>query len=234
MASTSEVTFGSRVANAEKLLAHLQSFNGYQSLRPDDTIEALGENIRIIKSNNSEVAVRKDAFALAANRRQQLFFKSPDSVQKLLSPILATVRARFGKDSKEAALVTATATRIRSTQVSKKKSDETEQFVSQSERSYGSMAQAFADLLSQLALMSGDYSPANPRIALPALQALLTSIGSAATEVTNQYNALKLLRDTRLTQYKELRDRVQRIKETVKSQYGNSSSEYTLVKSLKV
>lgn len=234
MASTSEAGFGARLARAEQLLTHLLTFEGYQPLRADDSPTILSDAIAAIKASNAGIAARKDSFAIAATRRRHLFFKGSNSVGKLLTPILATVRASFGKDSQEVANLSATAARIRSTQVSRKKSDDSEQHISQSERSYGSMTQTFADLLSQLTQMGPGYAPANPRIYLDILQALLGTIGTTNTEVITHYNQLKQLRDDRSIQYSNLRDQVQRIKESVKAQYGSKSTEYALVKGLKV
>ena len=38
MASNSEVTFGSRLANAETLVTHLQSFKDYAAQTPDQSV----------------------------------------------------------------------------------------------------------------------------------------------------------------------------------------------------
>jgi hypothetical protein len=54
MASTSEVTFGSRLANAQTLLTHLQSFTTYVAQTPDQSVANVQAVIANIKTQNTK------------------------------------------------------------------------------------------------------------------------------------------------------------------------------------
>jgi len=234
MASTSEFTYGSKLQNAEQVLIHLQSFTNYVAPAADQSTGSLQLLITQVKARNSDAAGDRETYSVASDTRQKIFLKDADSMAKLLSPIGAAVRSVFGKDSKEAALITALVIKIRGKKISKGAKDPDAVSVSQSERSFGSLTQSFADILATLDKFGGRYKPANEKIAMAALSALLERLTTANTAVTVAFGALKQTRDNRFALYKTLATLVQRIKDAVKSQYGNSSTEYALIKGLKV
>ena len=82
--------------------------------------------------------------------------------------------------------------------------------------------------------MGSNYNPINEVIKIPALQAKITAINQANNVVASTYGLLKVSADLRNTQFEQLSEATQRIKESVKSQYGVSSVEYKLIKGLKV
>ena len=125
-------------------------------------------------------------------------------------------------------------TKIRGIKVKKAKKDPDAEFVSQSERGFGSMTQNFSDMITALSNFKAKYAPANADIVLAALQAKLTSLTAANIEVTATYGQLKLKRDQRSDLYQQLTDITQRIKDAVKGQYGLQSTEYKLIKGIKV
>lgn len=234
MASTSEVTIGAKVANAEKLLTHLKSFVGFNPPTPELSGTELNTRIDKIKSQNSDAAGTAQAYSAAVDTRQKLFQKDSDSLIKILASLGATVRSAFGKSSKEAADVASLITKIRGVKTKKPAKDATAEFVSQSERSFGSMTQNFSDLIVRLEKYGTNYNPSNATIKLVALQDKLTKLTDANNKVTSSYGAFKTARDIRLVLYKDLTAITQRIKDAVKSQYGLKSTEYALVKGLKV
>ena len=241
MASNSEVTFGARVANAETISTHLKSFTGFVAPTADTSVANYDTLIAALKTNNSGIATQKLAYSTAVDTRAKLFFKTPDSVEKLLSPITAVVKAKLGKTSKQATDIAALAVKIRG---EKKKKDDTppvegtegekKEPVSQSERSYGSMTQHFADIIATVTALDKDYAPANANINVDALTTKIDTIKTANNNVTATYGALKTSVDSRQNQYDDLSARIQRVKDAVKSQYGNKSTEYNLIKGLKV
>jgi hypothetical protein len=234
MASNSEITFGARLNNAEKLFTHLQSFTGYAPPNATQSAANLGTLITNIKTQNNSAAGDAQSYSAAVEKRQRLFQKDNDSLVKIMSPIAAAIRAAFGKTSKEAADITSMVTKIRGEKVKKSSTEPNAEFVSQSEKSYGSMTQNFADMIATLAKYDGNYKPANDTIKLPALTDKLAQLTQANTDVAAAYGKLKETRDDRITLYKTLTDLIQRIKDAVKSQYGIKSTEYVLVKGLKV
>ena len=241
MASFSENTFGSRIANAEAISTHLKSFTGFVAPTTETSIASIDTLIASLKTDNSGIATKKLAYSTAVDVRAKQFFKTPDSVEKLLSPITAAVKAKFGKTSKPATDIAALAVKIRG---EKKKKDDTppvegtegekKEPVSQSERSYGSMTQHFADIIATVTALDKDYEPANANINVEALTTKIDTIKTANNNVTATYGALKTSVDSRQNQYDDLSARIQRVKDAVKSQYGVGSTEYKLIKGLKV
>jgi hypothetical protein len=241
MASFSENTFGARIANAEAISTHLKSFTGYVAPTTDTSIASVDTLITSLKTENSGIATKKFAYSAAVDVRAKLFFKTPDCVEKLLSPITAAVKSKLGKTSKPATDIAALAVKIRG---EKKKKDDTpptdetegkkKDPVSQSERSYGSMTQHFADIIATVTALGTDYAPVNTNIKVAALTTKIGTIKTANNTVTSTYGALKTSVDSRQNQYEDLSARIQRVKDAVKSQYGINSTEYKLIKGLKV
>ena len=234
MASTSEVTFGSRLNNAETLATHLQSFKDYVAQTPDQSVANVQAVITNIKAHNNTTAGNKQDYSAAVDLKQKLFQKDKDSLLKLLSPIGSAVRSAFGKTSKEAANTAALITKIRGIKVKKEPKEPDEETVSQSERSFGSITQTFADIIATLQKFGSNYNPANEQVKLPALTDKLAQLTTANTNVPLAYGKLKQSRDERIVLYKNLTDITQRIKEAVKSQYTVGSTEYELIKGLRI
>ena len=234
MASNSEKTFGSRLFNAEQLAIHLATFVGYIEVIPECKLSEYKNLITQIQNNNNTIASSTSQFSLAVEIRQKLFTKNTDSLNKSLSPISSYVKAKFGKTSKHATEIISLVNKIRGEKTDKLKKDEEGEFVSQSERSYGSQTQHFADIISTLTNYGSDYAPSNPKISLAELNAQLTALIDANTGVTTSYGQLKPAKDLRTAQYEDLNQRSQKIKDSVKSQYGLLSTEYKLIKGYKI
>lgn len=241
MASNSEVTFGARVANAETISTHLKSFTGFVAPTTNTSIPNYDALIASLKTENTGVATKKANYSAAVESRQKLFFKDNDSVLKVLSPVTSALRSKMGKTAKPVTDIAALVVKIRGANKEKPKDpkadnavEKEKDTVSQSERSYGSITQNFNDIVATLATLGTDYAPVNTIHKLPALQAKLTAIATANANATTTYGALKTGYDSRANFYADLTERTQRIKEAVKSQYGINSTEYKLIKGLKV
>jgi hypothetical protein len=234
MASSSEVTLGARVTNAEKILTNLESFTDYTAADPSLSKAALKTSIKDIRTKNTETASAAQAYSASVDIRQNLFQKADNSLIKVLSLAGATVRSSFDKTSKEAADISAMITKIRGVKVKKAVKDPTADFVSQSERSYGSMTQNFSDMITTLENYGAKYTPANIDIKITTLKDKLIKLNAANIAVTATYGEQKKKRDDRAELYKNLTAITQRIKDGVKSQYGLKSTEYSLIKGLKV
>lgn len=241
MASNSEVTFGARVANAETISTHLKSFTGFVAPTTNTSIPNYDVLIASLKTENTGVATKKANYSAAVETRQKLFFKDKDSVLKTLSPVTSALRSKLGKTAKPVTDIAGLVVKIRGANKEKPKDPKPDEAtgtkqdtVSQSERSYGSITQNFNDIVATLATLGTDYAPVNTVHKLPALQTKLTAITTANINATTTYGALKVGFDNRVNFYADLTERTQRIKEAVKSQYGVSSTEYKLIKGLRV
>lgn len=111
--------------------------------------------------------------------------------------------------------------------------DTPEEKISQSKQSYNSVNQLFSDLVTILAQLPG-FNPSNPTLQVPHLQNLCAQLNQLNIDAANRYQQLKGVRARRRELYKELNERIVRIKAYVKGNYGSKSQEYTLVREIKL
>ena len=234
MASSTETTLGAKVANAEKILTNLKAFVAYAPADATLSVASLEELIKQIRNANTTTASNIQAYSEAVDKRQILFQKGDPSLIKILPLIGAAVRASFAKTSKEATNIANMITKIRGAKAKNISKDAAEATVSQSEKSYGSMTQNFSDMITTLENYGAKYTPANTEITIAALKDKLALLGDANVAVTAAYGKQKESRDDRAVLYTNLNVITQRIKDTVKSQYGQASTEYKLIKGLKI
>jgi len=237
MTSTVENTFGSKLRNAQDLITFVQGFAGYAPPRAQESLASMNALITNIVSTNNTLANTQQQYALAVRNRQDAYRGTANSIEKLLSPLKGAVEAQYGKNSKESIAVAGIVKAMRATKLIKLPADPTkgtqESTLSQSERSYGSIIQSFNSLIGSLQQFAG-FNPSNPNLRIPALQSTAAQINILNNTVAQRIQTLKANQTNRNTLYTDLKDRVQRIKAYVKAQYGISSTEYNLVKGIKV
>ena len=158
--------------------------------------------------------------------RNKIFTEDVDSVKYVLSAIGATVRASFGKTSKEASNIAEMIHNLRGKTFKKSSKTLTEDSISQSERSFGSITQNFSDMITTLQTFGVKYSPSNSAISIPTLHIKLNLMAQSNIAVTAAYGPLKEKRNDRFVLYQRVNRLTQRIKDAVKGQYGLKSTEY--------
>ena len=237
MASTSETTFGAKLRNAQDLVNIIQGFTGYTPPRAQETVASMTTLINSIVTANASTANTMQLYKSAVAARQVAYKGTSTSIEKVLSPIKGAVDAQYGKKSPESASISSAIKAMRSTKLVKLPADPTketqEKSVSQSERSYGSILQSFNNLISSLQQFTG-YNPSNTNLRIATLQATVTQINTLNNTVAQRIQVLKTNQTTRNTLYLDLKERTQRIKSYVKAQYGNNSTEFNLIKGLKI
>lgn len=233
MRSTTETSYGARIGNANKLLTAINSYGDYQPQKPELSIADFITKIDKIKSKNTTVASNKQGYSLAVDNRKQLFTQDQFSISKLLSPINAAVKTSFGRTSKEATDVASIIAKIRGANTKTSTSINPDQAaVSQSYQSYSSKTQFFADLLTYLNNFGADYNPSNSKTNLAELTALHANSTAANNNVMNTFSIFVTSNDDRIAAYKDLSQVALRIKDNVRAQYGNDSTQYKLIKGL--
>ncbi|KAA5536898.1 hypothetical protein F0919_04290 [Taibaiella lutea] len=226
--------FGAKIANAQDLLTHLKSFSGYAPPSQDLSVAALEDLINETKSHNDITVFAIDEYSETVNEREKLFKKEPTSLLKLVSPIYASATAALGKNSKHVETIKTLTRKIRGKKIKKLGKNPDEAAISESESSYGSLAQSLADLIVILDRHSNTYTPSNQHITISALQELHTKMENGARNVAATLGTQKRCRDLRTKNYEKLNEVTQRVKEAVKGQYTASSVEYKLIKSLTI
>jgi hypothetical protein len=245
MTNFSEKTFGAKLLKAQHLLDLLQGFNGYAPPSPEMTTTAFSGLLDEIADANDGETNSEDIYLQAVQARQHAFRLDDDSLVKLLSPIRASVEAQYKKDSDQYERVIRVVHSIREHgSLAKKKPGNSqdnqggenvssEQAISQSEQSYGSLHRHFADLVITLANFS-DYNPSNTKLQPATLQLFVNKLQTLHDNVIAKGNSLSSQRNARRNLYGTLSERVQSIKAYVKAQYGLASAEYEAVKGLEI
>lgn len=237
MSSTSENSFGARLRRAQDLQTFISGFSGYAPPRAQESAINFGTFLTSISTANATETSTQQNYKAAVDIRQAAFARTPNSVDKLLSPIRGAVEAQYGKRSTESEAIAAIIKNMRATRLVRLPADPAsptvERSISQSERSYGSMTQYFNDIINTLTQFSA-YNPTNTAIRISNLQTTAMQLNTLNNDVAAKIQVLTTARASRLSLYTDLKDRVQRIKSYVKAQYGTSSNEYTLIKGIKV
>ena len=236
MSSTTENGFGARVRKAQDVLIHISSLPVYNPPRQEESLIEIEALINEVLAFNTTEAVQKENYMTAADLRMKAFEKGQESVEKLMSPISAAVVAQFGKESKQAAMVSAIIKKVRGSKAKKAPEDPAtgaKPAASQSETSYGAQTKSFSDLVSVLTQFP-NYDPSNPALKVAALQQTAATLTQLNDDVTAKAGLLRTTRKERLIRYQQLSQGIQRIKAYLKAEYGLASNEYTAIKSIRI
>ena len=231
MASTSERSFGSRIEKAKKLKTFLEGFTNYQPATGEFSISELIQAITLVESLNPEVATLLINYRQEVATRRDVYFKTPNSIKKLITPINAYNRGTFGKDSTTYLATNALVTKIRGEKIKDSKAIDSKNH-SVSQQSYGSLLLNFQNLINDLESLSPQYDPTNSAIKISSLMIVKNQAETANDNVTIAFASLTPKQDQRLIAFQLLSSKALRIKDLVQSQYGIDSSEYKLVKGL--
>ena len=233
--ATTENSFGKKLRNAQDIITFVQGFTNYTPPRTQETLVAMQTLLTSVISANATEASTRQQYRAAVDTRTTAFNKGTNSIPKLLVAIRAAVEAQYGKNSPEAGAIHSILRTIRAGKSvptpSKTEGEEAAQAVSRSQRSYGSQTQLFNNLVNTLNQLPG-YNPSNPAIKIAALQTFVTQLTTLNNAVAQKYAALQSARANRMVLYTDLNDRTQRVKAYVKSQYGQVSNEYKLIKGI--
>lgn len=235
MASTSEVTFGAKLRNAHDLVQILSTINGYTELRPEESIAEMNALLTLIDATNTIVNNSLQSYNIATKTRSAMFRTDAHSVIKLLSPIRKYNEALNGVNDVKTQQIITICNNIRTTKpiVVAATTTTPEHTISKSEQSYGSLTKSFKDLIDTLSTVS-NYNPSAAHLKIAALQTMQTNLTTLSNTVTQNLTQLKVARNNRINYYADLSERAKRIKANIAANYGNTSLEYKMIKSLKI
>ncbi len=241
MASKSEVTFGKKIANAQKVITHVSTFQNF--LPPDEntSVTTMETSIEQLRTTNNLVIAHKAGYSQAVAERQLHFVKDDFSLSKLLSPLMAALRSKFGRNAKVVADLAGYTRKIRGVKLKKpdapkegQTEEQAQQTISVSHSSYDSKLQHFTDMVATIETLGTNFNPARNDLKLLQLKSKIAFLHSLNNNVSLRYGAFKASINNRLNDYKQLSYRIQQVKDAVSSQYGIKSLEYKLIKGLKV
>jgi hypothetical protein len=240
MSTISEKTFGARLNNAFTIATVISNLPTYstdlQELQPINFTAFLNA----VAAINIQRTDAKLAYTNAVAERQNVFRKDDLSITKLLVPIKASVEARYGKKSTEFKQTTTAIKKMRSAkpvEYNKKDIDDPNinivVKVSQSHLSFGSITEAFTDLVQNIQGFPNYDSP-RPELTINALQGKVAQLNALNRTVDATITNYKLQQKARIDNYALLFDRANKIKALLLSLYGKNSVEYTSVAKLTV
>jgi hypothetical protein len=229
-----EDTLGTRISNAETFVMNLRKFTGFVPLRPEEATDEVEKLINQLKKTSLDEANTLQKYALAVDTRTKHFNKEDTSIKKIITSISAYIKGVYDKDSKEANTINQKVIELRGAKIKKDKTNPNEKSISTSQLSYASVTQNFAELIASLEGLSNPYNPPNALIKLEALKAKHQAAETANTLVKSTFSDLNGLRNQKKTLYEDLKNRCQRLKNSIKSQYGNASPEYIEIKGLTI
>lgn len=229
-----ENTLGALISNAETLVMNVRKFVGFVPLRPEEALDEVEKLIKQLKQISLDEANTLQKYALSVDVRAKHFDKEPSSIKKIITSINAYVKSLYDKNSKEASTINQKVAELRGSSIKKDKINPDEKSISTAQQSYASVTQNFAELIASLEALSTPYNPTNAAIKLDALKTKHETAQTANNEVKDAFSNLNTLRSQKNTLSDDLKNRCQRLKNSVKSQYGNASPEYAAIKGLKI
>lgn len=234
MSKISENTFGMRIKNAEDTISIINSFIDFKPLKPEDAPAEVGKAIALFKEADQEEAVALQQYSVSTDTRTKLVSTDADSIKKSVSLIRSYLKVVYDKNDKQFTNINNILNDIMGFKSTKDKKNLDEKSISTSQKSFASITQFFSDLIATLSILNLPYAPTNESITLESLKKKQDVLTEANTNVTKYFNTLTNARQKRNSIYTTIKDSVLRLKKTVQSQYGNDSSEYKKIKSIKV
>lgn len=231
---------GSKIENAEKMLISIHSFEGFIPPSPDDSEESMKVLLeKLRQSNHIEAATRED-YRLKVKSRTSIFKGKMSSLRRLLSPIGSSVRSQYGRKSNEALTISKLIAKFRGNKITSEAApllvtDEQvkEARIVASDQSYGSLLYYFRNIISSLGQLKPAFNPGNKEITIESLQSFADALSTSNNDLSLTQSTMKRTSVERETLYSQIKERMMRLKESIKSQFGTDSVEYRMVKGLR-
>ena len=234
MNSKSRASFSSRLTEAEKMVEYLNTFTDYDPGEDELKSASLLTDTVVLHTMQSDHTTKHFSYAQAANDRRKFFENEDNSLGKLLSPIGSYVRGKMGKNSQEYKEMMTLIKKVRGERKIKVSENSSADTISRCEKSYGSRLIYFGDIITLAKAFGANYVPPRIQIKIEQLQTVLNGATDSTSNVSTKLAIFKPLIQSRIDGFQALKAKAIRIKDMVKSQYGTNSSEYNLIKGLKI
>jgi hypothetical protein len=235
-------SFASRYGRCLDVVAILNSKEDYNPTRPEESRENFQIFLNSLHAiNNAETQVSREKKALT-DARYVHFYNGQDSVQRFFTALKSNIGWQYGFESSEFKTLDIIWGRMISSglvsQNAGEISNSAEMPVTEgkksrrnSEKTYASMTKNFEDFTITITGFQ-NYNPGPEKFKLENLNTKLATIFNLNSEIAEKKLQLTMIKKERLLKYKELKDRTDRIKSNIKSQYGADSDVYILISSL--
>jgi hypothetical protein len=227
--ANSERTFGDILARAYRLYEAILQMLGFAPADADIMPPAFLTFLDSIDAMNNTVAATKQEWSMALKNRIELYF-GIEGIKKRASYIIAYCRSRSDL-KKEAELIYRICKKIQNYKKPKPEQDEKKRILG--EQSYGDFVKLLGDLIEAVKQVPA-YTPPNTLITVAKLGTFRTSLLAINQTIGEKYYEYSIKTKERLAMYVTLKDKMNRIKASVKSQYGLNSNEYNSIKGIRV
>lgn len=230
MASVSEKSFGQRYTKARDLVQYMEELPGFDPGVAELEAANLSDFLDTVDIANSDVASKLSAVQTEREERYNMF-KAPDGLITRCSQIrdyIGSIHTQHKKalDYKK---VQKAVQKMRGVRMTKKAAVDPEapgnKTRSVSERSFGSILQTGKDVLEVIKTVGG-YAPSNTNLTIANYTTFVSAIDAKNSAVAEKYEQYDDSVEARLDLYKQLAERVSKIKLAVAAQYGKDSNEY--------
>lgn len=236
--ANSETTFGDRLARGYLLNDAIAQMVGYNPADTDIKTADYKQFLNDVDLKNTTLAGIKTEWQNAVKARQELYFNDT-GVKKRTSYVLAYCKSR--SDIKKETVVIERICRLilnyrkpKPPKIEKAADDtQTSKKRNLGEQSFGDLVKLLGDLLEALKQLPL-YEPPNTLIKLDELTNFRNSLLDSNTVVGDKIYEYLVITKERLIMYEQLKDKMLRIKATVKAQYGINSNEYQSIKGIRV
>lgn len=230
MASVSEKSFGQRYTKARDLVEYMEELPGFDPGVAELEAANLSTFLDTVDTANSDVASKLSAVQTVREERYNMFNSTTGIITRCsqIRDYIGSIHTQHKKalDYKK---VQKAVQKMRGIRLTKKTATNPEEpgkkTRSTSERSFGSILQSGKDVLEVVKTVGG-YAPSNTNITIANYTTFLASVDTKNQSVAEKHEQYDDAIEARLDLYKQLAERVSKIKLAVAAQYGKDSNEY--------
>ncbi len=230
MGSTSERSFAQRYTKARELAVYLDGMAAYAPSSANLEVSKLSDLLDNIETANASVDSNLSAVQTVRDERLALFngdaglIKLASQVRDYIASVLPD-----GKKARDFVKAQKIVQKMRGVRLTKKpvakEGEVTPKTVSTYELSFGSLLGNGRELLEVIKTVPG-YLPSNTKLTVAEFTTFLNSVDAKNTLVAQKYEAYDDSVEARGSLYKDLQDRITKIKLAVAAQFGKDSNEY--------
>ena len=238
-----KMSFSSRYGRGLEVIAILKSKQDYNSTRPEESLVNFQNFLESIHVINNTVTQNEEDTKVLTDARHALFNEGQGSVMRTFTALKSNVGWQYGFESTEYKLLDIIWNRMISSGIvsnatgeqtitEEPQDSEVKKSRKNSERTFSAMSKNFEDFIVTISGFQ-NYNPGPDKFKLENLNATLTTINDFNTQIADKKLKLDVIKKQRLSLYSELKDRTDRIKSNIRSQYGVDSDVFIRTNSLK-
>lgn len=228
MSKTSEHTFGEKYSKGRGLTEYLQTIPGYAPGNPDLLAINISVLLDSIEIENSTASSRLSILQNVRSERFEMYYGNAGLRMRCsqIRDYLASLPE--GKKSNDFKKVQKIVQQIRGVNYVKKKKQGSrgeKKIISSSERSFGAILGYCKEVLELIKTIPA-YTPGNINLTIANFTLYLAEVELKNSEAAEKFYSLEDARTSRRELYDQLKDRIQKVKSSLASQFGKNSSEY--------